>query len=64
MVGLFELVDEIDDFLRVAADLVEIGLFIDEVQELELSAWFALLGISWGFLVGDELVRIPKDLKT
>lgn len=62
MVGLFELVDEIDDFLRVAADLVEIGLFIDEVQELELSAWFALLGISWGFLVRDELVRIPKDL--
>lgn len=56
--------DEIDDFLRVAADLVEIGLFIDEVQELELSAWFALLGISWGFLVREELVRIPKDLKT
>ena len=33
---LFELVDEIQNPLRVASDLIDVGLFVDEVQELKL----------------------------
>jgi hypothetical protein len=31
-----ELVDEIQNPLRVASDLIDVGLSVDEVQELEL----------------------------
>lgn len=36
MIFLFELVDEIQNPLRVASDLIDVGLSVDKVQELEL----------------------------
>jgi hypothetical protein len=37
--------DQVDYFLRVAADVVEIGLAVDEVEEFQLPAGFALFDI-------------------
>jgi hypothetical protein len=43
---LFELVDEIQNPLRVASDLINVGLFVDEMQELELfSAFMLYIGV-------------------
>lgn len=33
-----EFVDEVEDFLRVALDGVEVGLAVDELEEFELAA--------------------------
>jgi hypothetical protein len=43
MVGLRELIDQVDDFLGIAADEVEVRLAVDPVQQFAFAAFFSLL---------------------
>lgn len=57
MVGLLELMDELKHFLWVSLDFIAGGMLVEEVEELTLATFFALVDIVSSVLIDNAVLR-------